>query len=470
MRVLTAILALGLILPLPVRADDGKTREAVLAASEASAPPAKPQDGLSLMQLVQFALARNPQTRLAWAQAREAVADVGIARSYYYPEVTLSGELTTSYQHMPDYPGTDIVQKYIEGGPGADIYYLLLDFGGRDAYVAMMREQLTAAKFNRNQVMQDVILEVQSAYYTAMAGEAQVALARTQLQYAETNFQSQQQALEAGLGIPAQLLRAESDLQAARSDLQAAQSNLAAAYGQVNVACGAPANAPLRLAPMPRLGNPAAFEKNVNTLITGAYANRPDMAEQLALVRAKEDSVRRVQSTYWPTVSLQGDWYYRWFRARENPQGTGTLYENNHDHFAGVGVVIEWDAFDGFRRDYKVKAAKAEVEQQAAVLQQTKLDVSQQVWQAYYGYLTAGRTLAYRRAGLLAAESQFAIVREGFVTGLSDLLDFYQAEVLVAQARADLATAQSQWYTASATLIYATGRLTPGALPRSSGP
>lgn len=455
---------LALLATSPLWAQDGPApRRTTPVPSEAPQAKAKTKP-LSLLQLVQIALTRNPQTRLALAQAKEAMADVGIAKSYYWPEVSFTGALSTGDQEEPEYPGITDITTYYQAGPELDLYYLLLDFGGRDAYVAMMRELLTAAKFNQNQVMQDVILAVQSAYYNAMASEAQLVLALANLQYAQTQFDAQQTALDAGLAIPADVLAAASALEEAKATMQSAQAFQAEAYAAVNVACGAPADAPLRLAAMPELKNLPELEKGVNTLIQNAFASRPDLAEQLALVRMKEDQVRQVESTYWPTVSLQADWYHRWFSARSSEAGTPTVNETDNYHFVQASIVVEWDLFDGFRRDNQVKAAEAQVEEEAALFQQQKLDISQQVWNAYYEYLTAGRNLTFRRAGLVAAEAQFDVVQEGLVTGLSDLLDFYQAEVTLAQAQADLALSQASWYTASAQLIYTTGRLTPEAL------
>lgn len=461
---LACLLLLMFLGTAPLLAQDGPAPQRTKPVpSEAPQTKAKTKP-LSLLQLVQIALTRNPQTRLALAQAKEAMADVGIAKSYYWPEVSFTGALTTSDQEKPEFPGITDITTYYKVGPELELYYLLLDFGGRDAYVAMMRELLTAAKFNQSQVMQDVILAVQSAYYNAMASEAQIFLALANLQYAQTQFDAQETALEAGLAIPADVLAAASALEEAKATMQSAQGFQAEAYAAVNVACGAPADAPLRLAPMPELKNLPELEKSVDTLIQNAFAARPDLAEQLALVRMKEDQVRQVESTYWPTVSLQADWYHHWFSARSTFTQSPTVDETEGVNFVSASIVIEWDLFDGFRRVNQVKAAEAQVEEEVAIFQQQKLDVSQQVWDAYYDYLTAGRNLNFRKAGLVSAEAQFDVVQEGLVTGLSDLLDFYQAEVTLAQARADLALSQASWYTASAQLIYTTGRLTPEAL------
>ena len=42
----------------------------------------------SLAELIDIALSINPQTKLSWAQAREAAAQFGQSQSSYFPEIT----------------------------------------------------------------------------------------------------------------------------------------------------------------------------------------------------------------------------------------------------------------------------------------------------------------------------------------------------------------------------------------------
>ncbi len=49
-----------------------------------------PNHVYSLVELIDIAQRRNPATRVAWEQARQAAINVGIARAAYLPALTAS--------------------------------------------------------------------------------------------------------------------------------------------------------------------------------------------------------------------------------------------------------------------------------------------------------------------------------------------------------------------------------------------
>src|SRR5262245_42836326 len=55
------------------------------------AQPVQIPDPLRLADAIDIALCNNPQTRLAWANAKAQAAAVGIARSAYLPDVNVTG-------------------------------------------------------------------------------------------------------------------------------------------------------------------------------------------------------------------------------------------------------------------------------------------------------------------------------------------------------------------------------------------
>ena len=52
----------------------------------------------SLVELIDIAQSRNPSTRVAWEQARQAAIGVGIARAAYLPALTASA--LVGYQRL----------------------------------------------------------------------------------------------------------------------------------------------------------------------------------------------------------------------------------------------------------------------------------------------------------------------------------------------------------------------------------
>ena len=63
-----------------------------------SAADIDPNHVYSLVELIDIAQSRNPATRVAWEQARQAAINVGIARAAYLPALTAS--VLAGYQHV----------------------------------------------------------------------------------------------------------------------------------------------------------------------------------------------------------------------------------------------------------------------------------------------------------------------------------------------------------------------------------
>src|SRR5262249_60783820 len=93
----------------------------------------------SLVELIDIAQRRNPATRVAWEQARQAAINVGIARAAYLPALTASA--IAGWEHfVAAFPSNLVPQGFIvfnaqEVIPQLTVNYLLFDFGGRAAAV-----------------------------------------------------------------------------------------------------------------------------------------------------------------------------------------------------------------------------------------------------------------------------------------------------------------------------------------------
>src|SRR5207244_11357131 len=96
-----------------------------------------PSHAYSLVELIDIAQRRNPATRVAWEQARQAAISVGIARAAYLPALTASA-VAGWEPFVTPFPSNLVPQGFIifnaqEAIPQLAVNYLLLDFGGRSA-------------------------------------------------------------------------------------------------------------------------------------------------------------------------------------------------------------------------------------------------------------------------------------------------------------------------------------------------
>src|SRR5262249_61432042 len=104
----------------------------------------------------------------------------------------------------------------------------------------------------------------------------------------------------------------------------------------------------------------ATLEAAVDRVIDQALGQRPDLIAKVAAVRAREAELRRARAAYYPTLSLVGNVGTLAGQAEvtggNKPTGWFSAAEPNY----GVGLVLEWNLFEGGATRRRVELAEAE--------------------------------------------------------------------------------------------------------------
>jgi outer membrane protein TolC len=94
-----------------------------------------------------------------------------------------------NYLKLPlQFPGQSLVIRNEVFQPQIKVSYDLLDFGRTIATERSAREQLIAANFAFNQAIQDLVFNVEKAYYILAAANASVSAAEANLKLARTSL------------------------------------------------------------------------------------------------------------------------------------------------------------------------------------------------------------------------------------------------------------------------------------------
>ena len=136
--------------------------------ADAPAPASLPPDvaervaQLKLADVIDIALRNNAATGAAWADARAAAASYGAAQGQYYPALALDGTVT-AIKTVPSAGRLATKQQFLN--PTLNLSWLLFDFGGRSGSIGVAREALLAADWTHNATLQNVVLDVEQAYF-----------------------------------------------------------------------------------------------------------------------------------------------------------------------------------------------------------------------------------------------------------------------------------------------------------------
>jgi outer membrane protein TolC len=398
---------------------------------------------LSLPELTEFALRNNPRTRQAWFAARAAAAGVGIERAEELPQVTvdlLGQRSETGSQTGNQNPW---LTRY---GPAITLTYLLFDFGARDSRVRAAEYQALAAALTQNRVLQEVVFQVEQAYYRFLGFDALVRSNELFLKSVNTSLDATQRRREGGLATAADVYRAETQVAQAQLNLSRSWGEVEKARGALASAIGLPVNAALRVQSFE--GEPRIREitETMNDILERAKSNRPDLIAAEAQSRSARAQAEAASRSGLPTLSVaatSGRTFYRDDRPFTDTNS--------------VTLNLSIPLFTGFRDTYNVREAEARANQaeaaRDALFRQTELEV----WQSYYDVQTAAdgvsTTAVQLRAAQQTAEATLARYRGGF----GSLLDLITAQVDESNARVQRIQSYLDWFTAVARLNLSIG-------------
>jgi outer membrane protein TolC len=340
--------------------------------------------------------------------------------------------------------------------PALEVDYTVFDFGRRVQEIAISRNNLLAANFLFNDTHRKVIFQVMAAYYRVLNTKGQEDVAEANLKNAQTVQQDAESRLELGLATLPDVLEARSAEAQADYDLQAAIGASEIAHGDLATALGLSPVNPLQVESIQSLTIPENLADTVETSIDKALAQRPDLMQRVAELRAAHAEVKEAKTAYLPTLSLSGAAGLA-KNFSEQPGFPG-VYSANQE-FWNARLSLSWTLFDGFARESRVAKAKADQKQAAAEVDAIRDQVENEVWAAYSTARTALRQQKAAAALLEAASSSYNAALQSYNYGVRSQIDVVSAQRALAAARTADVSARTQLLTGVAALAFQTGDL-----------
>jgi outer membrane protein len=422
-----------------------------LPSTTASFPPdlLSRASTLTLGDVVDLALRNNPETQISWANARAAAAAFGGSKSLYYP--TIDAEIgVTRLRSSPTFSNDSVLRPSLvqtNYGPTFSMSWLIADLGGRAGTIESARQALIAANWTHNATLQNVVLQVESAYFNYMANKALVASERLSVKEAQTSLESTQERQRVGLATIADVLQARTAFSQASLTLESTEGDLQTTRGALAVAMGLSANAPYDIEAVPATAVGPATD-SVDALIEQAVKSRPDLASAQAQYRQAVGNVRAARGNLFPSIQATGT------GGRTYVQ---TLPSGATNYSLRLGLVIP--IFSGFSRQFAVRQARAEADAALGRAASVKQQVQFQVFSSYYALQTAARRVKTADDLLASAQASEEAALGRYRAGVGLFVDLLTAQSALASARAQQVQARWVWQTSLAQLAHDTGVL-----------
>jgi outer membrane protein len=420
-----------------------------------------PTKTYTLPELINLAEQNNPETRVAWENARVRAAELGVSKASLYPTIAAVAVAQTTRYNV--FFGPIFYRQTEESySPALEVDYTIFDFGRRLHEIAISKSNLLAANFLFNDTHRKIIFQVMSAYYRVLNTKGQEDAAEANLKNAQTVQQAAEARLDLGLATLPDVLEARSAAAQADYDLQAAIGASEIAHGDLATALGLSPVGHLQVESIQSLTIPQDLTMTVEASIDRALAQRPDLMQRVAQLRAAHAEVKEAKTAYFPTVTFNGvGGISRTYAEQDQAAG---VYSPTQESWT-ARVSLTWDLFDGFARENRVARAKADQKQAAAEVDAIRDQVENQVWTAYSTARTALRQQKAAAALLDAASSSYNAALQSYTYGVRSQIDVVSAQRALAAARTADVSARTQLLTGMAALAFQTGDLLQAKRP-----
>jgi len=403
---------------------------------------------LTLKEAQQIALAQHPRISVAHLTALAARQATKQVQSAFYPNIYASATAVGTADPNNTRIGAGALNNpliYEREADGVTISQLLTDFGRTSELSRSAKLRTQADEMNLEATREQILLEVNSAYFSSLA-------AQSVLEVARQTVTTRQQILQQVQALAANKLRSDLDVSFASVDLDQAslllakaRSDLKASFAVLSTLLADRAPQTFALADEPM---PANFTNDLSALILEALGQRPDLARLRYQRDAAKETAKAEGKLLYPTISAVGT-------AGIIPTGAPQLPWD----YAAAGVNLNLPLFTGGldtarRREaqFKAKAADENLRDQENNIIR---DVQISKFNLEYSY----ERLALTRQLLQNANEALQLAQARFKAGLSSIIELSQAELNQTSAQIGEATARADYQIQHGALDFQLGRL-----------
>ncbi len=418
---------------------------AALVISSAWAQPTT----LTLEEAHQMALRNHPRITQAELIALASRQVERQARAGFLPNLSGSmvaaGAANSSNTRLESIGALNSPHVFSRYAAGLMLSQLITDFGHTLNLARSAKYQAQAAEQNTEATREEVLLEVDNAYYSALAAQAVTRAAeqtvntrRLLLQQVSTQYTNQ---MKSELDVSFSRV----NLEDARLLLSKAQNDIQAAFAQLSAVLGLPEAHEYRLVEQPL---PQPVSTNVADFVQLGLQSRPDILRLRDQQQAELSYSRAQRDARFPTIAAVG------------AAGASPLHDDAlPDSYAAAGLTLTLPLYAGGL--YAARQREAELRAQAAA--ETLRDLEDNVirdvriaWlnsqNAYERYRISADLLANARRALDLSQARFE-------HGLGNIVELNQAELNEIQAEITYASTQYEYLLQRSTLSFQTGTL-----------
>ena len=378
-----------------------------------------PEDVLSLQDVIQLGLCRNPQTAAAYQSLESSRFNKNASYASYLPSVNAGLSANKDYRNG----------KWNDWSYGASLSasYLIFDFGKRTADMNHTLDLYRAAGFDFSETVQNFVYGLVGSYYALLNADADVKSAQSALKVAQTAYDTADKKFKAGVVAKADVLKSETTLASSKLALERAKNNREVTKATLLTKLSFSADQEIKIADMSSSFGSEAESESIEELIQIAREKRPDLLKADAQTSAAWHKRNSAFLKNLPSVSASA--------SLSNSSASELFDSDSKTTSSSIGVRVSMPLFAGFANVYGIRAAESDYERAKYNEQQTINDAMMDIFTAYQNYKTARTVLSQSEALLKSATESEKVTAGMYKVGRATMLDWQtaQTELLDAQ-------------------------------------
>ena len=412
-----------------------------LAASAASAE----ENILTLDQIVQTAIRRNPGITISQQEVAASQARVTQSKSAYLPQVTASTGYTRLNQWSTDpFTGKDYRGQYNDYQAGLSVSQYLYDFGQTDGRVEQSRFSLSASQKGVASTIADTVRDIKKSYFEVLKRQNLVKVNQESVRIQEEHLNQAKAFYQAGIRPKIDVTKGETEYSNSRLNLIRADfAYQSSRLDMESLLGGPPVEGKYALADVPT--SPSAEPMSVESLVQEAGSRRPEIDRIKDQIKAAQALLKSSRAGNWPSITA-------------NAAGGWENTEYPLEDYWQVGVNVSWPLFTGFNIQGRIAESRAQIDKLEAGRRQLELQVLNEVSTAYLGLNATIEAIKTSELGLVQAQENMDLADGRYKNGVGNAIEYSDAELALTQAKSNLVQASYQYHQQLADLDRAVGR------------
>jgi len=430
-------------------------------AANKAVPEKLTTQSFTLDQAIDYALANNPDLQIAIERISQAEAQLGVALSAFYPQVTAR----VGYEHSnnPAQVFSMIVSQrdfnadsinninnpgYRQNFRPEIIGKLSLFRGGQDYQNSKAAELgIDAAEFERSSVHNALIEAVTASYYAYLASIEAQKVAQDSISAITSELNQTKLKYDAGTVLKSDVLSLEVKLAEAQDAEIRAANGIEISKTSIANLLGLSSYQAFTVAPSSSILTKPKLTASFNDLLDQAMAQRPEVKAAANQVEISLRKLKSEQGAYLP----KADAYVSYGQNSQSP-GFSSSKEN-----VTAGVSVEMDLFSGFNTQQRVRAAERKAAEARETERKTKLAIEQEVKIAFLKLKEAVARLHVTETSVLAADEALRLVNEERRAEIVTVTRYIESEAARNKAQSNTIAAHYDALSAEAALKKAVG-------------